>query len=250
MLLRVLRLKGQPRSLPHFAYANPLKIRTQRFSSVVKDEELIYPDAPSTHHSDLASFLSYADRNGLSPQSTVYVGTHYEYTVAAALIQYGFLLKRIGGASDYGTDLLGTWTPPSTNQTMKVLLQCKAGVQRTGPQYVRELEGAFVGAPVGWRGPGVLGLLVSERPATKGVRDSLGRSQWAMGYICCTKDGALRQMIWNRKAELEGLEGFSMGVKHAPGTQDGQLVMLRHGKILPYAGAGKVATPVVADGDG
>lgn len=197
---------------------------------------LIYPEAPSSQHSDLSSFLAYATRTGLDEQSTVYVGTHYEYTVAATLRKYGFFLKRIGGASDYGTDLLGTWTLPSTAQTMRVLVQCKAGAQRVGPHYVRELEGAFVGAPAGWRGAGVLGLLVSERAATKGVRESLGRSRWPMGYMLCSKDGAVRQMLWNRRAEEEGLEGFGAVARHSEQGDEMDVALMQNGKILPFLG--------------
>ncbi|KFH44018.1 hypothetical protein ACRE_051980 [Hapsidospora chrysogenum ATCC 11550] len=194
---------------------------------------LIYPDAPATQHNSLAAFLAHAKRTGLDERSTVFVGTHYEYTVAAVLSRYGFTLRRVGGVSDHGTDLLGTWTPPTTAQTLRVLVQCKAGAQRVGPNLVRELEGAFVGAPAGWRGEGVLALLVSQRPATKGVRDSLGRSRWPMGYVCCTGDGVVRQMVWNRRAEEEGLEGFGVTTRYVEGRGEAELVLLRNGKMLP-----------------
>ncbi|KAM4057039.1 restriction endonuclease [Hirsutella rhossiliensis] len=195
------------------------------------ENQLQFPDAPTTRHSDLASFLDHTRRTGLDEKSTVYVGTHYEYTVADALSRHGFFLKRIGGASDYGTDLIGTWTLPSLDHPMRVLLQCKAGVQRVGPQHVRELEGAFIGAPVGWRGDGVLGVLVSERAATKGVRDSLCRSRWPMAFACCSRTGALTQMLWNRRAEEQGLEGFGVTVKHAQ-DQAPELVLTRDGKVV------------------
>ncbi|KAI9171032.1 hypothetical protein HJFPF1_00511 [Paramyrothecium foliicola] len=194
---------------------------------------LIYPQSSSTQHSNLSTFLEYAKRTGLDEKSSVYVGTHYEYTVASSLAKYGFYLRRIGGASDFGTDLLGTWTPPTTNRAMRVLVQCKAGL-RIGPHYVREMEGAFVGAPVGWRGPGVLGLLVSEKPATKGVRDSLARSHWPMGFINCSKDGTVQQMLWNRRAEAEGLDGFGVVAQHGAGHQETRLVLVKNGKVLPF----------------
>ncbi|KAL2153133.1 hypothetical protein VTH82DRAFT_4288 [Thermothelomyces myriococcoides] len=159
-------------------------------------QPLVYPPAPSTHHTDLPSFLAYAARTNLDPSSPVYVGTHFEYTVAGALARFGLSLRRVGGASDCGIDLLGTWSlPPFSaeyqqqqhrhyHRQLRVLVQCKA-VQRPGPNLVRELEGAFVGAPAGWRATadrhGVLGLLVTERPATKGIREALTRSRWPMG---------------------------------------------------------------------
>lgn len=111
-------------------------------------------------------------------------------------------------------------------------MQCKAG-QRVGPHYVREMEGAFIGAPVGWRGPGVLGLLVAEKPATKGIRDSLARSRWPMGYVTCSKEGAVQQMIWNRRAEEEGLEGLGVVARHGAGGQEPELVLMKDGKTLP-----------------
>lgn len=199
------------------------------------ESPLIYPEAPTSQHSSLSSFLAYSKRSGLDAKSTVYVGTHYEYSVAATLAKYGFFLRRVGGASDLGIDLLGTWTPSSSTDapTMKVLVQCKAGAQKVGPQHVRELEGAFVGAPAGWRGSGVLALLVSERDATKGVRESIGRSRWPMGYVCCTKDGLVRQMLWNRRAEDEGLDGYGVTAKRFEGREEAELVLVRNGKILP-----------------
>lgn len=176
---------------------------------------LIYPEPPTTNHRDLASFLDHAERSGLDPKTTLYVGTHYEYTVARTLSKYGFFLRRIGGTSDYGTDLLGTWTVPSSKEPLKVLVQCKALARKSAPNLIRELEGAFVGAPVGWRGQGVLGIFVTEKPATKGVRDSLGRSRWPMGFISCSRAGQVQQILWNQRAEEEGLGGLGVGIRYA-----------------------------------
>jgi hypothetical protein len=196
---------------------------------------LIYPQASASQHTDLTTFLAYAKRTGLDEKSSVYVGTYYEYAVAAALSRYGFALKRVGGVSDLGTDLLGEWKPASTSRSpaMRVLLQCKAGAQKAKPQWIRELEGAFVGAPAGWRGTGVLGFLVGEQPATKGVRESMGRSQWPLGYLCCSRDGVLRQMLWNARAEAEGLEGFGVVTRHGDADGEERLVLVRKGKVLP-----------------
>ncbi|KAK0643513.1 hypothetical protein B0T16DRAFT_183795 [Cercophora newfieldiana] len=202
---------------------------------------LIYPEAPSAAHHNLATFLDYAERTGLDHGSTTFVGTHFEYTAAAALSPFGFRLRRIGGLGDFGIDLLGTWSVPSSSRPLHVLLQCKA-VKRPRPHLVRELEGAFVGAPAGWRGPGVLGLLVVERPATKGMRDALGRSRWPMGCISCSRAGAVEQILWNRRAEEEGLAGLGVGTRYSPdgeGTQ--QLVLTFNGKHLT-PGGDKVAS--------
>jgi Protein of unknown function (DUF2034) len=197
-----------------------------KYSTNAATEELVYPDSQSPNHHDLPSFLEYATRIEMDPKSTTYVGTHYEYTVQIALERLGMSLKRIGGKSDYGIDLLGTWPAPSASEPLKVLVQCKAFARKIEPSQARELEGAFVGAPIGWRGTGVLGLLVSQKSATKGVRDALGRSRWPMGYVLCGPDGKVLQMLWNRRAEQEGLEGIDVGLKYAGGDRNEKEVVL------------------------
>ena len=197
----------------------------RHYSGVAK-EELYYPEARSTDHHDLASFLEYASRTGKDPHSTVHVGTHYEYTVLAALERLGISLQRTGGASDYGIDLLGTWPLPSVVQPLKVLVQCKATARSINPAQARELEGAFAGAPQGWRGSGVLGLLVSQKPATKGVLKALGNSELPMGYVLCNTKGKLLQMMWNQKADREVLAGIGVEAKYAGGDKNEKEIVL------------------------
>ncbi|KAK3900620.1 hypothetical protein C8A05DRAFT_35730 [Staphylotrichum tortipilum] len=200
---------------------------------------LTYPSSPSSpHHTTLSTFLSYAARTNLDRSSTVYIGTHFEYTAALALSRFGLALRRVGGASDCGIDLLGTWTlplPPSAGRgpPLRVLAQCKALARRAGPHLVRELEGAFAGAPAGWRGgKGVVGLLVTEKPATKGVREALGRSGWAMGFVACSREGRIGQVLWNRRAEEEGLEGVGVGMRYS-GEGEGEVMLTWGGRNLP-----------------
>lgn len=135
-------------------------------------------------------------------------------------------LKRVGGKSDNGIDLLGTWLLPSARQPLKVLIQCKAHARKIDPAQARELEGAFVGAPQGWRGSGLLGLLVTQKSATKGVREALGRSRWPMGYVLCAADGKIMQMLWNHRAEEEGLEGIQVELKYSGGDREAREVVL------------------------
>ncbi|EFY92708.1 conserved fungal protein [Metarhizium acridum CQMa 102] len=228
------------RQMVHFSSLQRALYRSSRcYTTSAGDDglprpRLNYPDPPTTSHSDLDSFMAYARRTGLDANSSVYVGTHYEYKVSSALAKYGFFLKRIGGSSDFGTDLVGTWTLPCSSPTtpFRVLVQCKAGTQRVGPQHIRELEGAFVGAPVGWRGTGVLGSLASERAATRGVRDSLGRSKWPMVYMCCSKEGIVSQMIWNQCAEELGLDGYGVSVRR--GDNRDELVLMHNGAVIPW----------------
>ncbi|KAK3390499.1 hypothetical protein B0H63DRAFT_117256 [Podospora didyma] len=208
---------------------------------------LIYPNAITSSHHDLSSFLKYTEQSGLHKESTLFVGTHFEYTVENVLRSYGFSLRRVGGASDSGIDLLGTWCLPSAfsdggkeQQPLKVLLQCKAS-KRPGPHLIRELEGTFVGAPAGWRGSRVMGFLVTDRPATKGIRDALGRSRWPMGFISCSRTGLVQQILWNRRAEEEGLEGLGIGVRHSQSSaQEGvpaeqKLLLTFNGNHQPMA---------------
>lgn len=197
--------------------------RTICFYSTVadaSDEKLRYPESKSSKHHDLQSYLEYASRVGLDPQSTTYIGTHYEYTVKESLKRLGFELRQVGGTSDYGIDLIGNWNLPSAPKPLKVLVQCKALAKKVSPSVVRELEGAFVGAPAGWRGSAVLGILVIQNPATKGVRDALGRSRWPMGFVTCTAEGKLLQMLWNKRAEEEGIQGIGVGLKYSGGAPD------------------------------
>ncbi|ETI27803.1 hypothetical protein G647_00252 [Cladophialophora carrionii CBS 160.54] len=66
-------------------------------------------------HSSLHSFQAYARRTGLSPTSTVYAGTTYEYVTQATLRDYGFELYRVGGRGDRGIDLIGVWRVPGSS---------------------------------------------------------------------------------------------------------------------------------------
>ena len=138
----------------------------------------------SQDHNDLASFLAYADFTALSPTTTVYLGTHYEYMVSASVARLGFVTTRVGGASDLGIDLLGHWSLPSLPHSLPAIIQCKA----TAPQaaFIRELEGAMQSAPAGWQGDNVIALLAASKVATKGVRDAIARSSYPMAFLYIT----------------------------------------------------------------
>jgi hypothetical protein len=196
------------------------------YSTIVQPELQSSIDSPASSHHDLPSFLEYASRVGVDPRSSVYVGTVYEYTAQSALARLGMSLKRVGGRSDYGVDLFGTWKIPPTTSDLKVLVQCKARGTKSKPSEIRELEGAFVGAPSGWRGTGVLGFLVSQQAATKGVREAIGRCRWPMGYVMCTSQGKILQMLWNRKADEQGLLGAGVTMKYVGGDIDDKEIVL------------------------
>jgi hypothetical protein len=165
------------------------------------------PSPPSQHHNDLTTFLSYADHISLPATSTVHVGTHYEYTVLQTLRRYALSLNRIGGRDDAGIDLVGTWHLPERERerALRVLVQCKSLKAKVGPNIVRELEGTFRQAPVGWRTGQTVGVLVSPREATKGVRDTLARSSYPLFWMMIERDGTLKQALWNARAEELGI---------------------------------------------
>ncbi|PWY89527.1 hypothetical protein BO94DRAFT_565318 [Aspergillus sclerotioniger CBS 115572] len=169
------------------------------------------PPSPTLNHHSLPSFLTHATRTSLPPTSTTYIGTHYEYTTQQTLLSSALLLHRTGGRSDAGLDLLGTWHLPTHEHPLRVLVQCKALKTKLGPNLVRELEGTFSQAPVGWRGSGVVGVLVSPREATKGVREALARSRFPIVWCLVELGGRLRQVLWN--GAVEGLGVGELGVR-------------------------------------
>lgn len=176
------------------------------------------PSPPTQQHNDLPTFLSYAERTALPLTSTVYVGTLYEYTVLQSLRRYALALHRIGGRDDAGIDLVGTWHLPERERerALRVLVQCKALKTKLGPNLVRELEGALRQAPVGWRTGQTVGVLVSPREATKGVRDALARSSYPLCWMMVELDGTLKQALWN--ARFEELGAGPLGVETRYGT--------------------------------
>ncbi|GLI78344.1 hypothetical protein PoHVEF18_006655 [Penicillium ochrochloron] len=180
------------------------------------------PSPPSQQHNDLPTFLSYAERISLPPTSTVYVGTHYEYTVLQSLRRYALALHRIGGRDDAGIDLVGTWHLPERERerALRVLVQCKAFKTKLGPNLVRELEGAIRQAPVGWRTGQTVGVLVSPREATKGVRDALARSSYPLFWMMVELDGTLKQALWNARAEELGLGPLGVETRYGAGAVD------------------------------
>ena len=131
------------------------------------------PPASSANHRDLFTFRDHARSTDLSPTSTVYVGTTYEYLCTQTLLRLGFKdLIRTGGRSDKGIDLLGHWALPSKTSPAKevpVIVQCKAVSRKPGPEMIRELEGALSNAPGEWRGEDTVGCAVCEEGGYGGV---------------------------------------------------------------------------------
>lgn len=242
----LLRRSFQP-SLPRLSLTITRAASSKKKPSSPADAQI----APgSENHHDLPSFLAYAERVNLASHRTVYVGTHYEYTVAATLKRLGFHLTRTGRASDFGIDLLGAWALPIPTTkgalprppplSLRVLIQCKASNKILNPKNIRELEGAFTGAPARWREEDFLGLLATTKKATKGVMDALGRSRWPMGFLKIDPDGRVEQFLWNASARARGLEGlgvtvrYSLTEKDADGDLKSDIALTWQGKPLPY----------------
>jgi hypothetical protein len=167
----------------------------------------------SSEHHDLQSFLEFAEQKKLNTETAVYKGTHYEYIVMEALKPFGFHLERIGKSNDKGTDLVGQWRLPGAPHEIRVLVQCK--VSRGLPSAIRELEGAYAGAPSGWTGDNVLALLSSSKAMTKGVLDGIQRSPSPIGALHIDSEGLTRQFIWNAVAGQIGLAGVGVTAKYS-----------------------------------
>ncbi|PLN83639.1 hypothetical protein BDW42DRAFT_199998 [Aspergillus taichungensis] len=172
------------------------------------------PTPTPNNHTNLPTFLTHASRTALSPSSTTYIGTHYEYTVQQTLRASNFTLHRTGGRADAGIDLLGTWHVPSREHPVRTIVQCKALKTKLGPNLVRELEGTFASAPAGWRTGDEVGVLVSPREATRGVREALARSAFPLVWMLVGRDGVLRQALWNGRVEELGLGALGVEVRY------------------------------------
>ena len=170
----------------------------------------------SKHHNSLSSFVEYAKQRKLGESSTVYVGTHYEYTAALSLLRLGFSLLRIGATSDAGIDLIGHWVLAPLGEPLRVIIQCKARNMSVSPCHLRDLEGSFPGVPPSWKNQDVLGLLITTQKATKGTLKALSESRRPMGFVMISHDGCIQQFVWNRSAAERGLEGVGVTLRHTP----------------------------------
>lgn len=183
---------------------------------------------PNPLHSSLSTFLEHAHRVRLTPTTQVFLGSRYEYLTQEKLASYGFELLRTGKAGDRGVDLAGYWHLPDPGhaqgagitQKLRVLVQCKRlkGKKGLQPSAVRELEGAFLGAPAGWRSEDVLGVMVSTKPATKGVVTALSASKRGLIWICMEEreiDSAESTESGLQKEERQGSEDLGEDAEDA-----------------------------------
>jgi Protein of unknown function (DUF2034) len=185
---------------------------TTRLGVLSQSAQLARHASTKASHTDITSFLAHASATSLSPKSTYYVGTLYEYTVLRALREFNIVLHRTGGTDDKGVDLRGRWILPH-HQTyahgIPVVVQCKAENRPMGPRYFRELEGATAAEE-----DGTLVLLATLSRFTEGARRAMMGSERPMGAVLVGAydgGGQVRQFIWNSAAGR--VVGPQLGVK-------------------------------------
>ena len=204
----------------------------RRWRSTIATPATSPPNPPSLtssalpQHSSLATFLEYVKQVNLSPTSTVYLGTYYEYLCLSSLARLGFTLSRCGGANDAGVDLLGHWSTPGLPYPLKAIVQCKSLKNGLRPHLVRELEGAFIGASPGWRGESVVGVLCAPSKATKGVREAIKRAERPVVWVMiqgkgeeAEEQGLVKQVLWNERVTDLGAQGLGVQVRYLPGEE-------------------------------
>ena len=89
------------------------------------------------------------------------------------------------------------------------------------PATIRELEGAYAGAPSEWQGDNVLALLATSKNLTKGVLEGVQRSHSSLGALHIEPDGLTRQFIWNSTAGDRGLAGVGVTAKYEEAPSKG-----------------------------
>ncbi|KAL9617469.1 MAG: hypothetical protein Q9160_007732 [Pyrenula sp. 1 TL-2023] len=240
----------------NFAFRIPRKApKTPQYSTLPD-----LPRSPNESHYDLLSFLNHASKTGLDPKSSVFYGTRYEYIVQKTLRDYAFSLSRLGQVGDRGVDLAGYWHLPFLPEPLRVIVQCKSSKRKILPEIIRGLEGAFAGAPAGWRGQGVFSILVSPLPASKGVRQALARSNSPLCWLTikvedwkeneADREGILTQALWNKAAMDEALEGVDVVLRHDVKNPEKRSVVLmwKDGRISGASIPDNIGTrPVVGE---
>ena len=101
---------------------------------------------------------------------------------------------------------------------MNVLVQCKSHARKPGPQWVRELEGAVVGAPLDFQGARTVSVLCAMGDVTEGVRAAVKRAERGVVWVKIVADeesggdaqtGYVKQIVWNKA--VENLVGRELG---------------------------------------
>jgi len=98
-------------------------------------------------------FLSTGSSSARRTIPSVFRGTEFEQRSQRVLQNHlSMSLRRVGGKSDGGIDLMGWWWLPAPGanaddiprrRRLRILAQCKAEEKKVGPKYVREMEGVL-----------------------------------------------------------------------------------------------------------
>lgn len=233
------------KSLPSYSsLAQPPPASLSSSAPASARTETSIPTTSSAHHHSLATFLAHAARSSLSPTSTVYVGTYYEYLCQATLPRLGFHgLTRMGGRADRGIDLLARWTLPSLPYALRAIVQCKATKAAPAPERIRELEGVLAGAPDGWRAANnTVAVLCATQAATRGVRDAVRRCRIPAVWVMLDEQpgspgtGRVRQVLWNEKVAAMGAQGVGVGVRYVVGAHENNSARLEKEAVLLWEG--------------
>jgi hypothetical protein len=189
-----------------------MRALTTRLKTWSRSAQLARHASTKASHTDITTFLAHANATNLSPKSTYYVGTLYEYTVLRALREFNIVLHRTGGTDDKGVDLRGRWILPYHStyaHGIPVIVQCKGENRPMGPRYFRELEGATAAEE-----DDTLVLLAALSRFTEGARRAVMGSERPMGAVLVgayDSGGEVRQFLWNSAAGR--VVGSQLGVK-------------------------------------
>ncbi|KAF8249789.1 hypothetical protein K440DRAFT_620192 [Wilcoxina mikolae CBS 423.85] len=167
----------------------------------------------------------------------------------------GMNLVRVGGRDDRGLDICGTWSPPTSpglpRPKLQVYVQCKAERTRTGPKYLRELEGTLGISSTPDTPP--IGILAATRPCTPGLRKHMLLSRMPLAYCCIApydQGGYVRQFLWN--GEVGRLIGRGVGATTRYIREDGnregkeirmEAVLTVDGQIVDFVDDGQKMIP-------
>lgn len=133
-------------------------------------------------------------------QSSVFLGRQYEMACQRLLRTIGIDSRLMGGPSDGGIDLQGSWClEPRADETstgtggssvsqpdrhsflpspkVPVIVQCKYITRTCPPAYVRELEGTL------GRWPGSIGLLISSKVASRACVEAISISSAPLLFL-------------------------------------------------------------------
>jgi len=127
-------------------------------------------------------------------------------------------LNRVGGKSDGGVDLQGWWwlpfapnafADPIHRRRVRVFAQCKAEKKKTGPKYIREMEGVLH-RHLNDLNP-MVALFISESHFTK---EALLRVQssfipFFLLHLPSEHEDNIGSMVWNHA--LSGVNGLLQG---------------------------------------